>query len=254
VNLKRTPLLFVLACVLVLGACRKDNTPYTLTTYLGENPEFTFSSDLIACAGGMPEGWMGDAEHPTSVFFLPYEGAHEFKYWETDQLIDNIGDYAKFEAKELEDAAVFNGKLWRFKNTAFEGERWGIVTYKTEGTMHVCEAIRLKTNVKPTQDAPILIDITENGTTPHFTWEDGLIEENVIYFQVVRETDNDVISATYTYDKFWTFYDLSNVVLNVHDVTPAPTLQPSEDYLFLLMGVSEDNWVNLVGEKQFSTQ
>ena len=146
-----------------------------------------------------------------------------------------------------------NGKLWRFKHTGIESERWGIVTYKTAGKLHVCEAIRLKIADKPTQDAPILIDITENGDTPYFEWEDGLIEENVIYFQVVADLNDNIISGTYTYDKWWQFYDTSNVVLNIHDVTPAPSLQTGEQYKFILMGVSEDNWINLMGEKVFGT-
>ena len=238
------------------SACERDEaTPVlaTLNKYIDSNSDLEFSTDLIACAAGMPTGFMGDTPHPTSVFFYPVTGAYEFRYWETSGDIADITDYDLFKLKSLEDEPVLNGKLWRFKNTSFEGTRWGIVTYKTEGKLHVCRAINLKTNPKPTQVAPELITITENGVTPSFEWEDGLWDDNVIYFQVVSDTMGNIVSGTYTTDLNWTFYDLSNVVLNVHDVTPEPSLQPNSTYNFLLMSVSYDNWVNLMGEKQFST-
>ena len=46
------------------------------------------------------------------------------------------------------------------------------------------------------------------------------------------------------------YYKLDNVVLNVTRETP-PALQLGMNYGFTLMGVSEDNWVNLVIEKNF---
>lgn len=244
----------LIGSTLLLSGCTKDQSyPTTLSGYLSSTSDLELSNELIACAGGMPEGWMGDAIHPTSVFFYPIDGATDFRYFETDGLVDDILDYSAFNAKALDDEPVFNGKLHRFKNTAFTGERWGIVTYRTPGKIHVCEAIRIKTNPKPTEDAPLLITVTENGTTPYFEWQDGITPENVIYFQVVTDMQNNVVSATYTYDKHWQFYDLSNVVLNVHDVNPSPSLLPNQDYKFILMGVSEDNWVNLMGEKVFQT-
>ena len=78
--------------------------------------------------------------------------------------------------------------------------------------------------------------------------------DNIIYFEVVADSLGNLVSGTYTYDKHWKFYDLSNVVLNIHDVTPPPELTPNAKYKFTLMGVSEDNWVHLAGEKEFVTK
>lgn len=248
-------LILLIAFLPVFMGCEKDQAlPTSLANYIADNDDRTFSSELIACAAGMPDGFMGDEAHPTSVFFYPVTGATEFRYWETDGPDYDIEDYDAFIFKDLDDEAVFNGKLWRFKNSGFSGERWGIVTYKTEGKLHVCRAIRLKTNPKPTQVAPELMQVTENGVTPSFTWDDGLYDDNVIYFQVISDTLGNIVSGTYTVDKNWQFYDLSNVVLNVHDVDPQPSLQPNETYVFTLMSVSYDNWVNLMGEKRFTTQ
>ena len=88
---------------------------------------------------------------------------------------------------------------------------------------------------------------------PTFKWVDGSIKENVIYFQVISDEANNLISGTYTYEKEFTFYDLSNVVFNITDPNTNPELQPNSDYKITLMGVSEDNWVNLYMEEEFST-
>lgn len=119
--------------------------------------------------------------------------------------------------------------------------------------IHISRAIRIKHYTKPTQFAPELITITNDLTFPRFDWIDGTIAENEIYFQVVSDASNNLLSGTYTYDKYFKFYDLSNVVLNIREVTPYPTLLPLTKYNFTLMSVSIDNWVNLIGEKTFIT-
>jgi hypothetical protein len=254
--MNRINVVCILLSLLVFTACERDEVvPYTpsLSQYIAEHPTFETSPDLIACAAGVPSGFMGDTLHPTSVFFYPVEGAYEFRYWETDGPNYDITDRDAFFFKPLPDEPVLNGKLWRFTNTAFEGQRWGIVTYKVGSTLHICRAINLKTNVKPTQIAPELMNVTENGTTPGFQWDDGWYDDNVIYFQIVSDLQGNLISGTYTVERNWDFYDLSNVVLNIHDVTPTPSLVADSTYAFTLMSVSYDNWVNLMGEVQFST-
>ncbi|MGB0882833.1 MAG: hypothetical protein ACPGSO_07745 [Vicingaceae bacterium] len=246
---------FLAIAFIGFSACKKQtvNAKQTsLQDYIAEKSELAISDELIACAAGIPEGFMGESQYPTSVFFYPVTGAHSFKYFEAKNIADSL-NYEKYVAKELPSIPVFNGYLHRFKNTAFQGERMGIVTYITSGKLHVCTAIRLKTNVKPTEVLPQNVTVTTDSIHPLFEWADGSITENVIYFQVVSDSLNNLISGTYTYDKIWRFYDLSNVVLNIKDVQPAPVLMPNTNYKFTLMGVSEDNWVNIMAEVPFLT-
>jgi hypothetical protein len=254
-KIKETFILWLFASVLAFS-CKKDNEPELneniLSEYLELNCELS-RGDIVACAGGKEGGLIGSASEPTDVFFYPVEGATDFRYFEAENIADSL-DFSKYIAKSLDDEPMFNGYLWKFNNTTFSGERMGAVTYKTPGTIHVCTPIRLKTNVKPTEVNPNLGQVTENGVTPSFTWMDGEIEENVIYFQVISDMDNNFISGTYTVETNWTFYDLSNVVFNVTDPDSNPTLEPNQTYKFTMMGVSEDNWVNLIIEKEFSTE
>tara|TARA_B110000037_G_scaffold188288_1_gene219533 strand:- start:56975 stop:57187 length:213 start_codon:yes stop_codon:yes gene_type:complete len=69
----------------------------------------------------------------------------------------------------------------------------------------------------------------------------------------VSDLEGNLISGTYTYEKNFTFYDLTNVVLNIKDVDPALALQPNRTYRITMMAVSQDNWVNLLCEKKFNT-
>ena len=43
------------------------------------------------------------------------------------------------------------------------------------------------------------------------------------------------------------------MVLNITEETP-PSLLSQEDYYFTLMGVSEDNWVNVLGQRTFTVE
>ena len=245
-------LIFSATCALI--SCNDEATElqeHVLSEYILLNQNLELS-DLVACAGGREDGLLGTASLPTDVFFYPIQGATDFRYYETASVIDSA-DFSKYIQKQLTSTPMFNGYLHKFNNLPFEDERMGIVTYKTPGKLHVCNPIRLKTNTKPTEVNNAIVEVEENGITPTFKWSDGIIKENAIYFQVISDTDNNLISGTYTYDKSFTFYDLSNVVFNITDTSSTPQLDVDTEYAFTLMGVSEDNWVNLLIEKNFTT-
>lgn len=251
--LKRLFLFFAL--LLFIAGCKKDNpVPDTLEGYISQNSGFTISSELIACAMGGQKGFMEDKEYPISVFFYPISGAYEFRYFESETIDISIKEYSKYSENKLPDEPVFNGYLWRFKNRDTKKDVWGIVTYKVGNVLHICRAIYIKYNSKPSQYAPELVNVSVTGIQSLFTWGDGTIKENEIYFQVISDTLGNLISGTYTYDKYFKFYDATNVVLNIHNVIPHPALMNNTKYNFTLMGVSNDNWVNLVSQNEFTTQ
>lgn len=242
-----------ISMLLFIASCNDDEptTLLSLEQYLAENEALT-PADIIACAGGKENGLFNDPSEPTSVFFYPIEGATDFRYFEAANIADSL-NFANYFEKDLEDEPIFNGYLWKFKNLDFEGERMGVVTYKTPGNIHTCTPIRLKTNVKPTELNNGLVNTTISGQSAAFQWEDGLIQENVIYFQVISDLNGNLISGTYTIDKNFTFYELDNVVLNITDPSTNPMLEPQTEYVFTLMAVSEDNWVNLFSDFGFTT-
>lgn len=222
---------------------------------LDEYVEFNSDSELdevIACAGGLDSGLFLDAPGTTSVIYYPIAGATEIRYFESETLLDSL-DFSAYRSKDVQNSNLFNGFLAYFTPDSFEGERMAIVTFKTEGKLHISNPIRLKTNVKPTEINNDLLNLKVGGVNPSFSWQDGIIDETAIYFQVISDANDNFISGTYTFDKNFRFYELDNVVLNITQTTN-PVLLPNEDYQFTLMGVSEDNWVNLLIKQEFQTR
>lgn len=200
--------------------------------------------NVIACAA------LNQNNENISVFFYPRPGASNFQYFETENTDvdkDDLENYT-LTIKPLQE--VFNGYLQKFEVEATE-EKWVIVAFDEAGKTHISNPIRLKQFAKPTEYLPQNLSIAEATTTPVFTWEDGQYDDTKIYFQVISDAQRNLISGTYTFEKTFQFYNLDNVVLNVTNGTP-DELQNGNDYGITLMAVSEDNWVNMIVEKQFT--
>ncbi len=251
-------ILYLIGLGLLIVSCSKNETDIllvpvnTLDYYVKENNDLERDMFIACAASEMP----GKPDFDVSLFYYPVEGAYEFTYFESENGNIDPNDFTKYIKKGTETPLpVFNGYLMRYP-FLFDGkEPWSIMTYKTDGKLHVCDPIKMKQNSKPTTYPSDLIEIDfTTPIEPLFSWEADTDPETVIYFQVVSDSLGNLISGTYTYEKHWQFYDLSNVVLNIHDVSPPPELSPNTKYNFMLMAVSEDNWVNLVGEKGFVTE
>jgi len=217
---------------------------------------------VIACAAGGQNDIFPDPNFPISIFYYPEGEVKNISYWESSVPIDNLWPstlleqrYSSYAKVELQRQPVFNGKLERFLRGPANEPKSGIVSYERNDTLFFSQPINLKATSKPTEFNSDLLNIdTSNSLAPIFNWEDGIIDENVIYFQVVSDFNGNIISGTYTEELNFQFYNLDNVVLNIHDVEPTPTLIQGEDYTFTLMAVNEDNWVNLIIEKTFTAQ
>ena len=241
--------IYIVFCLFFLISCSKIDAnliPANLKDYLDINSSFQLD-EVIACAAS-------DLENNaiSYIFYLPLLNASEIKYFETDGTNLNEKNFSLYAPRELKKEDVFNGYLERFVRNDTK-EAWSIVTFKIGGKLHVSNPIRLKHHSKPTEwSSNVLIDFNQ-PTSPIFSWNDGLVKENAIYFSVVTAENNDLLSGIYTYDKWFQYYQLGNVVLNITRETP-PSLETGKLYKYVMMGVSLDNWVNLVIQKKFSIQ
>ncbi len=250
--------IFVLSCFLLsCGDNEEDPLPTeTLSDYITQNENFPLVRDsLIACAAGGQENFLVNEELPISIFFYPEGNASTFTYFETDSINVNPDDLSQYKIRDLSDEPLLNGFLRHFLRAPIDRNIWCRVSFIKDDQLHISNAIRLKYNNQPSEFNLDLLTINQDeNLSPIFNWQEGQFGENAIYFHVVSDATNNLLSGTYTFERMFQFYNLDNVVLNIRDITPPPALVPDEDYTFLLMGVSSDNWVNLIIETPFDTR
>jgi len=249
--------LYLLLILLTFTACNKDDDAPegSLQAYIEANADWKPFNELVACAAGGQVGFLDDAASPLSMFFYPKPYSTNFRYYETASTDDAPNDLSLFIEKDVADEPLFNGFMKRFLLPQPSTDKWARVSYVSNDTLWYCKPVRIKYNAKPSQYAPELCeaDLT-NPLEPIFTWEDGTADDNVIYYQVISDERGDALSATYTTDYSFQFYNTDNVVFNVTRPGPVLPLQPNKEYGFVLMGVSDDNWVNLIITKSFVTE
>lgn len=199
--------------------------------------------NVIACAAN------NENDDLISVFFFPRPGTTNFQYFETENETVDKNDFSNYTAFDFPIVDVFNGFLKKFEISS-TNEKWVIVAFDEDGVTNISNPIRLKQLTKPTEYITENVAVDASSTMPIFSWEDGLFDDNAIYFHVLTELSNDFISGTYTFEKNFQFYNLDNVVLNITPELPRD-LDSGETYNFSLLGVSEDNWVNLFSEFPF---
>ncbi|MBM1104714.1 hypothetical protein JQC67_01065 [Aurantibacter crassamenti] len=203
--------------------------------------------NVIACAASN----LNDGR--TSVFLYPRVGVTNIRYFETRTSNSDKNDFSEYDEVEVNTQDVFNGYLKKIETRVDEGA-WVIVSFEEDGKLHLCNPIQIKKDSKPTEYLQDSVAVTNlDSTMPIFSWSDGDNDDTVIYFQVVSDIENNLLSGTYTQQKTFQYYETNNVVLNVTRETP-PLLELNSDYNFTLMGVSEDNWVNLFVELPFTLQ
>lgn len=199
--------------------------------------------NVIACAASNAD------DDLISVFFYPRPGTGNFTYYETEDASADKNDFENYIPVDFAIRDVFNGFLKKFEVSAVN-EKWVIVAFDEGGKTHLSNPIRLKHNSKPTEYISSNVAIETTTNMPNFSWQDGRFTDTKIYFHVVSDAVNSLLSGTYTFDRNFQYYNLDNVVLNVTPRTP-PTLKSGATYNFTLLGVSEDNWVNLFSEVPF---
>lgn len=240
-------LVFVLTMVFISCSDDDDVTiTRNLQEYIDANSGRTLDN-VIACAASE-----NGNTSLSNIFYYPITGASDIQYFETTDLTADETNYANYSKVNLTNSDVFGGKLQRFSRSG-SSETWCIVTYLTDGKLHISNPIKLKNTSNSTLWESNLVIDNSQSLMPIFSWTDFGITDNAIYFQVISDVNDDFISGTYTIDNFFQYYDTSNVVLNINTETPE-SLSVNKTYNFTLMAVSEDNWVNLVIQNSFVAQ
>ncbi len=192
---------------------------------------------VIACAGS------SENTSKVLVFQYPVNGATNTKLYETETINVDENDFSNYAKVAIEGSPFFNGYLQQFDRN-LNVEKWIIVTHELNGEIKISNPIRTKQQSKVSKWTDAVEIDQQTSMMPRFSWEKNQLGDNAIYFQVVSDAQNNLLSGTYTIENTFQYYDTSNVVLNITTATP-PILSIGTEYNFSLMDVSEDNWVNL---------
>lgn len=193
---------------------------------------------VIACAASTQSD-----RSIVNVYFYPEEGATNFRLYESNSNVANGKDFSKYIHNNAQSEPFFNGALRFFEVNS--NSAWFTVVYDLGETIKLATPIKNKKNPQPTLwTSDIEID-QQQPTMPLFTWDVNSEENNAIFFQVLANDNLDLLSGTYTNENKFQYYKLDNVVLNITQNTP-PELVLGNNYIFTIMDVSLDNWVNEV--------
>jgi hypothetical protein len=233
---------YIIVC-LFLNACSSENTldlntdnNTVLSQFLSSK---VYQEDaIIACAASTENN-----TNLVSVYFYPEEGSSNFRLYATDHLEMDSQDFSAYNYIDLETKSLFNGALRFFETDA--NAAWFTVVYNIAETVNVATPIKNKKMTQPSKWTDAVEINQEETGMPLFSWEVLSDENNAIFFEVLANENLDLISGTYTYDASFQFYKLDNVVLNITQNLPTE-LVSGNNYIFTVMDVSLDNWVNQV--------
>ncbi|MGB5417363.1 hypothetical protein [Algibacter sp.] len=234
---------YIILCFVSLLSCSEDHDDavQTLSNYT-QGSTFELGA-VIACAASDKN--TGEI----LTFYYPESGASNVRFYETKTIELDENDFTNYIINPLENEPFFNGYLGKFMQNA-SIEKWIIITFELNGEIKISNPIRSRQISKPTVwNDNVIINQSQSGM-PNFMWEDNPEGGNAIYFQIVSDENDNLLSGTYTYENQFQYYNTNNVVLNVTTQTP-PDLILNENYNFTLMDVSLDNWVNWVIQKSF---
>ena len=234
---------YIVLCFLVMLSCLEDNDDVlqNLSTYT--QGRVLESGAVIACAAS------DEDTGEILTYYYPESTASDIRFYETIHAEVDENDFTNYTRVSINAEPFFNGYLGKFTQSA-SNEKWIIITFELDGEIKMSNPIRSKQFSKPTiWNDEVAINQSPSGM-PKFIWENNPYEDNAIYFQVVSDENDNLLSGTYTYENHFQYYNTNNVVLNITTQTP-PDLVLSENYNFTLMDVSQDNWVNWIIQKPF---
>jgi len=211
---------------------------------------------LIACAFSgdhtfLPQGVGADVRVLSYSYFL--EG--EFLYFHSTDRVAASSDLSHYAYRRpLGARNVANGffeVLPMVQPAAGTFERM-IVARVIGPKIYLSNVIFIKgeDTLTATLRGALAVENASSGN-PGFSWPTAP-GDNVIYFQLLTNGNDRVVSGTYTTEPGFTYYQTDNVVLNVSPGTPPASLPASNGpYRMTVMGVGANNWVNFIRDTEF---
>lgn len=249
--MKLIQLSFFTLIALSIFSCKKDTDEVAKTAlqkYVDENSSLTQVS-LNAFGAGNNTEFQGNTEFPIAIYFQKVVGSMDIQIFES--FYADSSNYGRYSRKFQSNESIFNGRMGKFLLSSSVASKWIIVAYKTTTQLYVSTPIRISSFDHPSIDMSDSLTITESGITPHFNWTNDNIIGCSKYFSAISDGTNNLISAIYTSQKNWTFFDTSTVILDLSPTTPS--LSPNLTYTYTHFGIDNHLWARSFGTMSFQT-
>ena len=230
----------------------RSESPSTLLEVIDQGNYIDTTNFLIACAAGGELPSFLNSTDLVNVFFYPKLYSTDFQYYELNGASSDKENLDLYEKVDIDCNPILNGFMKRYEINS-SVEKWCRVSYESNDTLWFSKPILIQPTTTPTDDDSNLLSITESEE-PVFAWEDSNENQNAIYFQVIVDASNRVLSATYTRDAVFTYNDWSNVVLNVSPLGAPFPIDKDETHRIIIMGVDSDNWVRTLLSDTFTAR
>lgn len=228
----------------------------SLQSFISNNNLVEQLDSLIACAFSGDHAFLPeDLGADVRILSFSYFQEGEFIYFHSTDRVSASGDLDHYTFRRpLGAGSVAEGffeVLPMIQPAAGTFERM-IVARVIGRTIYLSNPIFMRGADELTAAFPDALAIeNEAQGTPTFTWPETP-GNNAIFFQLLTQSDGQVVSATYTIDPEFTYYQPDNVVLNVSPGTPPAALPATGGpHRMTVMGVGDDNWVNFIRDTDF---
>ena len=185
-----------LSILFLLVSCRSDDTQEPIESNILseviEGSAFEVGA-VIACAASDV-----NTVSQVNVYFYPENNATNFKLYETVSVDVNPNDFSNYTLVDIIDTSFFNGFLRQYSRV-IDTEKWLVVTYNLGEDIKISNPIRSKQFSKASVFNQTITINQNTSTMPLFSWENDLVGDNAIYFQIVSDINDTVLSACLLY-------------------------------------------------------
>jgi len=227
----------------------------SLQNFIAINALTVQPDSLIACAFSgdfafLPTGLPDRAR----VLAYAYHPEADFLYFRSTDVLSAATDLSRYDFTAGNGTrSVANGffEVLPVEQPEAGEEELFIVGFVKGSKLYVSNPISLKGADLPTAAFPGELSIdSSQPVNPAFSWS-NTPGNNVIFFHLLTDMAGNVVSGTYSTETNFSYYNLSNVVLNVSPGTPPASLFTGDSYRMTVMGVGPNNWVNFIRDVAF---
>ncbi len=213
---------------------------------------------VMACAFGGRLQFLGQGRHPVTILVRAGADVDRFELFAADP-VDGQPCLDRAAFARVIDAVVapaFGAGIHRIVTDNHTVDRSYFVRVHVDGRTRDSDIIRAKIASQPTRSDPDALRSDDNAA-PTFTWQPSHGGDTWMSFLLVTrapdqpDANRSLLTAVYSRATAWTFPDVRRVPFYYHPLTPAPRLQPGDEYEVTRLAIDSDGWITDLDALEF---